>query len=82
MSNLPIKTFSTDSFVLASFLLCESFKLLDINRDNPKRMVFIFEESGNRVSAIELFFSYKAHVEPNRFYSAQRNLKQMIYQNK
>lgn len=74
--------FSTDSFVLSSFLLCESFKLISINRDNPKRMIFIFEDSGDREHLIEIFFSYKATVEPNRFYSAQRNLKQMIYQNK
>lgn len=75
-------TFSSDSFVLASYLLCESFKLISINRDNPKRMIFIFEDSNQRESLIELFFSYRAQVEPNRFYSAQRNLKQMIYQNK
>ena len=76
------KTFSSDSFVLASYLLCESLKLLSINRDNPKRMIFIFEDTLNREHLIETFFSYKAKVEPNRFYSAQRNLKQMIYQNK
>lgn len=75
-------TFSTDSFVLASYLLCESFKLISINRDNPKRMIFVFEDSDQRGSLVELFFSYRAQVEPNRFYSAQRNLKQMIYQNK
>ncbi len=75
-------TFSTDSFVLASYLLCESFNLIGVNKDNPKRMIFIFEDSKKRASIIELFFSYKASIEPNRFYSAQRNLKQMIYQNK
>ena len=75
-------TFSTDSFVLASYLLCESFKLISINRENPRRMIFIFEDSKDRATLIELFFSYRARVEPNRFYSAQRNLKQMIYQNK
>lgn len=75
-------TFSTDSFVLAGYLLCESLKLVSINKDNPKRMIFIFEDSGHREHLIEIFFSYKATVEPNRFYSAQRNLKQMIYQNK
>ena len=74
--------FSTDSFVLASYLLCESLKLTSINMDNPKRMIFVFEDSTQRKPLIELFFSYKAQVEPNRFYSAQRNLKQMIYQNK
>ena len=80
MSKAQINTFSTDSFVLASYLLCESFRLLSINKDNPKRMIFVFEESQKRASAIDLFFSYKTQVEPNRFYSAQRNLKQRIYE--
>ena len=74
-------TFSTDSFVLASYLLCESFNLISIDRTNPRRMVFVFDDTVNRPSLVELFFSYKAQIEPNRFYSAQRNLKQLIYQN-
>lgn len=79
MNNQQTNKFSTDSFVLASYLLCASFNLIGVNKDNPKRMIFIFEDSEKRMEAIELFFSYKARIEPNQFYSAQRNLKQLIY---
>ena len=38
------KTFQTDSFQLASFLLCESFPIISVDRTNSKRVVFVFED--------------------------------------
>ncbi len=73
--------FSTDSYVLASFLLSESCKLTSLDRTNPKRIVFIFEESEQRKSLTENYISYQAKVEPHRLVNAQKDLKQMIYQN-
>lgn len=73
-------TFSTDSFILAAYLLCESIPLLSIDRGNPKRMIFIFEESTKRMRLEKKFLSYQSLVEPNRFHSASKNLKQIIYQ--
>lgn len=75
-------TFPTDNFQLASFLLTESVKLLSLDRSIPKRIVFIFEETEQRKVLTQDFLSYQAKVEPHRFFSAQRDLKQMIYQNK
>lgn len=75
------KVFSTDSFVLASFLLCESCRLLSLNKGNPRRVIFVFEETKDRQQLSELFLSHKAKVEPHRFFSAQKDLKQMLYDN-
>lgn len=75
-------TFPTDNFQLASFLLTESVKLLSLDRSIPKRIVFIFEETEQRKVLTQDFLSYQAKVEPHRFFSAQKDLKQMIYQNK
>lgn len=78
MSNSSI--FSTDSFNLATYLLSESCRLISIDKADPKRALFIFEDSEKRKSLTEKFLSYQAQVEPNRFCSAQRNLKQILYQ--
>lgn len=75
-------TFATDSFVLASYLLAESCSLLMVDKTNSQRMSFIFEESEKRKQLTSNFLAYKASVEPNRFYSASKNIKQLIYQNK
>lgn len=73
-------TFSTDNFQLAAYLLAESCKLLIVNKFNPRRAVFIFEESKQREEFTQRFISYQALVEPHRFFSAQKDLKQLIYQ--
>lgn len=78
MSNNNI--FSTDSFNLASFLLSESCPLIFVNKTDPKRAIFIFQDSEQLRILKDKFLSYQAQVEPNRFCSAQKNLKQILYQ--
>lgn len=80
MSNNQHTTFSTDSFNLASYLLCESCKLISIDKTNPKRMVFIFEKSDQMDDLTEKFFSHQALIEPHKLFSALRDLKQLLYQ--
>lgn len=74
-------TFSTDNFQLACYLLAESCKLLMVDKFNPRRALFIFEESERRQELTQKFISYQASVEPHRFFSAQKDLKQLLYQN-
>jgi len=75
-------TFSTDNFQLAAYLASESVKLLSLDKTNPRRVIFVFEESDQRKSLTQKFLAYEALVEPHRYFSAQKDLKQMIYQNK
>lgn len=76
------KVFTTDSFVLASFLLTESCALVECDRTNPRRVVFYFEDNEERESLTQKFLAYEARIEPNKFFSAQKNLKQLIYEDK
>jgi hypothetical protein len=75
------ENFPTDSFILASYLLSESIPLIGMNTTNPRRVIFLFEESSRRKTLTEKFLSHKALVEPHRYFSAQKDIKQMIYQN-
>lgn len=72
-------TFSTDSFQLAAFLLSESISLISTDKTNPRRVLFVFEESELREKLTEEFLAHKAKIEPHKFFSAQKDLKQMIY---
>jgi len=74
--------FQTDNFQLACYLASESVPLLSLDKTNPKRALFVFQESKQRKELTQQFLTYKAKVEPHRFFSAQKDLKQMIYQNK
>ena len=71
--------FSTDNFQLACYLLCESCSLISTNKINPKRVVFEFEDNQYRKLATEKFLRYEGLVEPHKFFSAQKDLKQLIY---
>lgn len=73
-------TFSTDSFLLASYLLSESCNLLSLDKTNPKRIIFIFQETEKRQKLTQKFHAFEALSEPHRLASAQKDLKQMIYQ--
>lgn len=73
--------FKTDNFLLASYLLSEGCGLLSLDKSNPKRVDFVFEETQKRVELTNRFLSYQATVEPNRIHASMRNLKQMIYSN-
>lgn len=82
MEKLSNPTFQTDNFQLACFLLAESCKLLMVDKFNPRRAIFVFEESEKRKELTQKFISYQALVEPHRFFSAQKDLKQLIYEDK
>lgn len=82
MENQNNKLFTTDSFLLASYLLAESCTLLSLDRTNPKRVIFVFKDSGERKQLTEKFLAHKGLIEPHRFYGSQKDIKQMLYQNK
>jgi len=74
------ESFETDNYQLASYLLSCSCSLLAVDKTNPKRVVFIFDNSPERQRHTQDFLSYKGSVEPHKFFSAQKDLKQLIYQ--
>jgi len=74
--------FNTDNFLLAAYLLSEGCVLVTLDRSDPKRVGFVFEDSEKRIELANRFFSYQAIVEPNRLNASMRNLKQLLYQNK
>lgn len=73
------KTFETDNFQLASYILSKSCMLLSVKKDNPKRVVFVFDDSPEREKLTQEFLSYQGSVEPHKYFSAQKDLKQLIY---
>lgn len=72
--------FTTDSYLLACYLISSSCLLITIDRTNPRRLIFVFQESKRRKELTEEFLSYKAKVEPHRFHSSQRDLKAIMCQ--
>lgn len=73
------KHFDTDNFQLASYLLSCSCSLVAVDKRDPRRVIFIFENSPERERHTQDFLTYRGSVEPHKYFSAQRDLKQLIY---
>ena len=73
------QNFQTSDFYTAVFLLANGFKLLDIDKSNPRRFCFVFIDQENRAELIEDFFNGSARVEPRRFILSIKELKTLMY---
>ncbi len=82
MKNQTSNTFSSDNFLLCAFLLSKGCKLVSVNKSNPRRVIFYFQDSEKRESLTDKFLSSQAQVEPHKLFSSMKDLKQIIYEEK
>lgn len=76
----PQNTYSTDNLQLAAFLLAEGCHLIDLDKTNPRRVVFIFQDSPQRTNLERKFSAFETKIEPHKYFSAIKELKQRLYQ--
>ena len=75
--NINSKDFTTSDLPLATFLHATGHKLLFINRENPKRAIFIFEV--NDLSVIDRWNRKDCMVNAWVFWTSFNKLKAKIY---
>ena len=73
--------FETKDFYVASFLLSKGQKLLSVNRDDPQRVLFAFNDFEGREELLRSFLFGKSLVEPQLFVSSIKALKQVLHSN-
>ena len=71
--------FKTDNFPLSCYLLCVGCRILSVDKTNPRRAVFVFDETDDLKLHNQKFLSYETLIEPHKFFSAQKDIKQLIY---
>lgn len=71
--------FTTSDFYTAVFLLAREYKLIGINKGDPRRFRFIFEDNKDRANLLEDFFNGESKVEPRKFITAIKELKSLMY---
>ena len=71
--------FTTSDFYTAVFLLSEEYQLLSIDKADPRRFRFVFEDHKDRAKLLEGFFNGQAKVEPRKFVAAIKELKSLMY---
>lgn len=71
--------FTTSDFYTAVFLLARKYKLVSIDKADPRRFRFVFEDQEGRAELLEDFFNGKEKVEPRKFIGAIKELKSLMY---
>lgn len=71
--------YQTRDFYIAAFLLALGHKIAHVNRDNPKRVFFAFNEFEGREDLIRAFLFGEAQVGAQAFIAAIKTLKGLIH---
>ncbi len=71
--------FATSDFYSAVFLLTENYRLIHIDKADPRRFRFVFADGKDRAKLLEGFFNGQAKVEPRKFVAAIKELKSLMY---
>lgn len=69
----------TSDLEIAAVLLSKGIKLLSIDKSNPRRANFIFEESPDIHSIVSEFVNGTLRLDPKLVFSSARVLKERIY---
>ena len=75
------KTFDTRDFYISAFLLAKGYKLVSVNRSNPQRVLFAFNDFESREDLLRDFILGKSSVEPQSFINSIKALKQVLHSN-
>lgn len=79
MKNENEKQFLSSDFYISAYLLAVGVNLLGVNRENPRRLFFVFEDFNDRQKLVEDFLLGRGSVQPKRYASAIKELKDLIH---
>lgn len=66
---------------LSGALLLDNFRLIDLNKTNPRKVIFLFEYRDNIKQAVNDYFSNNFQVDALEYFGTLRTLKNRIYIN-
>ncbi len=69
----------TSDFNVCAVLLYFGHQLIEIDRREPRRCVFVLSQTEESSKTVEQFFDEHLLVEPKRFIAIQKDLKSRIY---
>lgn len=64
---------------ISAALLCAGFELLSVDKEDPRKALFIFNRSPGIEEAADLYFSDKLEVKARSFFDHLKALKNKLY---
>ncbi len=75
----PILVFTTYDLGVSSALLCLNFKLLYLNKENPRKALFVFKREDGIEDFANQYFTDQLDVKARSFFDALKALKNKLY---
>jgi len=73
------ENFQTFDLGCAATLVTDNFRLVKLDKFNPKKVLFCFEHHEDINKAVENYFSGNFQVDALAFFNALKNLKNRLY---
>lgn len=73
------KHYKTSNFYLSAYLSCKGLELIDVDKSNPRKAVFVFIDSSERESLVRLFDFGEAPVNARKYSLTLKELKNKLY---
>lgn len=71
----------TSDLGLCAALVCVGFELIDLNRDNPRKVGFVFEKKVGLDEVVKDYFSGKLKVSARMLFDNIKAVKNRLYSN-
>lgn len=75
----PSVVFTTYDLGVSTALLCVGFELLSVDKDNPRKAMFIFKKVGGIEDVANRYFSDRLEVKARSFFDHLKALKNKLY---
>ena len=75
----PASVFTTYDLGVSTALLCADFELLMVEKDNPKKALFVFRKEVGIEEVVDKYFSDRLEVKARSFFDHLKALKNKLY---
>lgn len=73
------KNFETFDLGCAAALVADKFKLVSLNKENPKKVLFCFQHEPDIYDAVEDYFSSNFKIDAQAYFNCIKSLKNRLY---
>lgn len=75
----PSQVFTTYDLGVSTALLCAGFELLTVDKDNPRKALFIFRRETEIEETANHYFSDRLEVKARSYFDCLKALKNKLY---
>ncbi len=75
----PSAVFTTYDLGVSTALLCAGFELLSVDKENPRKALFIFKKADDIEDVTDRYFSDRLEVKARSYFDHLKALKNKLY---